>query len=451
MPKLKELSVDKLHLDLHNFRTVAQKTELQAVNSMISISPNKFWALLESLLDDGYIKTETIIVLEKSGKYTIKEGNRRVAAIKIILSKYKKIEIPDHLQTRIKELQKAWKKNNEVLPCTIYQESEIQQIEKLISLIHSKGEQAGRDQWTAVARARYARDVKKENELGLNLLESFLSNCKKLSPNQKESWSGDYHLTVLNDALRKLHTPMGYKSITELVKSYPKKNRSILEKILIDIGTQQLGFKQIRNEEDFFGIKYGIILPNISTTTTGQPTNPSTPIAIPAKPPTPEKPKPDTLSLTDPKNVTKILKSFHPKGKYREKVVTLLTELKNLNLEKHPHSFCFLLRSMFEISAKAYCIDHKAASGPAATKADGQDRNLVDILRDITNHLTNNKSDKAKTKELHGAMTELAKPDGILSVTSLNQLIHNPKFSITPSDISITFTNVFPLLEELNK
>lgn len=91
MPKLKELSVDKLHLDLHNFRTVAQKTELQAVNSMISISPNKFWALLESLLDDGYIKTETIIVLEKSGKYTIKEGNRRVAAIKIILSKYKKL------------------------------------------------------------------------------------------------------------------------------------------------------------------------------------------------------------------------------------------------------------------------------------------------------------------------------------------------------------------------
>lgn len=103
---------------------------------------------------------------------------------------------------------------------------------------------------------------------------------------------------------------------------------------------------------------------------------------------------------------------------------------------------------MFEISAKAYCIDHKA-EGLSATK-DNNDRKLVDVLRDVTKHLTKNNTDKEAQKLLHGALTEIAKSDGILSVTSMNQLIHNPKFSHQPSDIAILFGNVFPLLEAMN-
>ena len=73
------------------------------------------------------------------------------------------------------------------------------------------------------------------------------------------------------------------------------------------------------------------------------------------------------------------------------------------------------------------------------------------MLRDITDFLTINKSDKLMVKKLHGAMTEISKSDGILSVTSLNQLVHNPLFSIAPNDISIIFSNIFPLLDEMNK
>ena len=37
------------------------------------------------------------------------------------------------------------------------------------------------------------------------------------------------------------------------------------------------------------------------------------------------------------------------------------------------------------------------------------------------------------------------------SVTSLNQLIHNPKFSVTEKHICTVFSNVFPMLEEMNR
>ena len=48
-------------------------------------------------------------------------------------------------------------------------------------------------------------------------------------------------------------------------------------------------------------------------------------------------------------------------------------------------------------------------------------------------------------------MVELGKPEGILSVTSMNQLVHNPTFSITSGDISSMFGNVFPLLFAMNR
>ena len=130
--------------------------------------------------------------------------------------------------------------------------------------------------------------------------------------------------------------------------------------------------------------------------------------------------------------------------------MALLEEARILDLRATPFAFCFVLRCMFEISAKVYCEDHASSGGPSFTKPKGEDKPLVDVLREITNHLTGNKSDKAKLKALHCAMAELGRSEGLLSVTSMNQLIHNPRFSVTPYDVAVLFGNVFPLLEAMN-
>ena len=142
---------------------------------------------------------------------------------------------------------------------------------------------------------------------------------------------------------------------------------------------------------------------------------------------------PAALPTNDPRAVRRALRLFVPVGKESQKVVTLLNEARSLNLGRQPHAFCFLLRSMFEISAKVYGKTHSAAG--IKLEKDGRDRRLVDVLRDITKHLTDNGKNKTMTKHLHGAMTELAGSNGILSVTSLNQLVHHPTFSVAPSSI----------------
>jgi len=61
---------------------------------------------------------------------------------------------------------------------------------------------------------------------------------------------------------------------------------------------------------------------------------------------------------------------------------------------------------MFEISAKAYCSDHASSGGPSATKAGHEDKKLLDVLREITVHLTRHNTDRAMKKVLHGGMAE---------------------------------------------
>ncbi len=486
MPKVSQIEVSKLKLDLKNFRTVPQKKESDAIKAMIAIKPDRFFAIMDSLIEDGYLPTENIIVLEDNSEIIVKEGNRRIAAMKLIHGIYNVDEfgLPSSTVNNIKNISDDWKKNNSKVPCTIFGIKEIDVVDRVVTLAHGKGEKASRDPWNSVARARHNRDVKGVVEHGLDLLEKYLKKGRNINNQQKDRWGGEYSLTVLDEALRKTHSRIGVSSVGELVTKYPLINYlPEVENILLDIGLEQIKFETLRNSQLDFPTNYGIppLAPppsqpsNGTGSTTGTATPNSTPTgqntgssnanspqgtqqpsstgtgannsntnANPTQAPSAKPPK--AVAANDPKYVAGILRKFAPKGVNRQKVVTLRDELKKLKIKDTPIAFCFVLRSMFEISAKAYLKDHSIST----TNTNGREKSLVEMLREATKHLTNNNTNPAMAKILHGAMTEIAKPDGILSVTSMNQLVHSPSFSIVPSDICIMFGNIYPLLEAMN-
>jgi hypothetical protein len=116
MPITKSESVQSLKLDLRNFRTVPQSNEVNAINAIISTNPDWFWALIESILEDGYHPTENIIVLKNKDEQIVKEGNRRIAALKLILEHVKNVDIPDNIADKIKAIQNSWKHVNSSVP-----------------------------------------------------------------------------------------------------------------------------------------------------------------------------------------------------------------------------------------------------------------------------------------------------------------------------------------------
>ena len=449
MPQTKPVAVKDLTLDLANYRTVRQASEASAVEAMISTSPDRFWALTDSLLKDGYLPTESIIVLitgPDQKTLTVKEGNRRIAALKLILGllPHGGLDLPDNIAEQIKGVSPGWRGDNKSVPCTIYDAADSATVDRIVTLAHGKGEKAGRDQWNAVARARHNREVNKVGEPALDLLEKYLQHGKNVTRHQRARWAGDYPLTVLAEAIKRLAPRLECDSSPALAKDYPAvKHRDALEAILHDIGQDRLGFDAIRQKDADFAVAYGIP----AATSGGGSGSKGGSKGSGAKgkkghPP----PKPKAYAINDPKAVRRVLRDFVPRGKKREKVVTLRDEAIKLDLRDTPLAFCFVFRSMVEISAKAYCTDN----GLSMTKSGGKEKTLVEILRAAAHHLTKSQSDMAMVKALHGAMTELGKGDGLLSVTSMNQLVHNPRFLVNPSDIAILFGNVFPIVEAMN-
>jgi hypothetical protein len=353
----------------------------------------------------------------------------------------------------------------------VYPRSVVHVVDRIVTRIHGKGDQAGRSGWTAVARARHNRDANHKPEPGLDLLERYLAEGRNVTMHQKEEWAADYPVTVLDDAMKRVALRLGAASAPDLAKRYPMiQGREALETILRGIGRREIGFAHVRSAT--FGDDYGLPLAPAPVPGAGGANQGGGAVAVPAGQPSKEASgeasvpaaspaadqatnqaaatrKPPARATNDPRAVKQALRRFTPRGFNREKLATLLNEAKSLDIVKTPNAFCFLLRSMFEISAKAYCTDH-APSGLATVKADGSDRKLKDILSDIADHLTRGNKDKAMVKELTGAKTELGRADSILSVTSLNQLVHNPSYTITGDHISTVFMNVFPLLRAMS-
>jgi len=225
MSKTTLLPVKDLVIDLHNFRTVTQRNELEATKAMISISPDYFWGLMESLLDDGYLPTENIIILEgPDEEKVVKEGNRRAASLKIILGFIKGagLNLPKKLSERIAALPQEWKRENSKVPCTVYKQSDADIVDRIVTRTHGKGQKAGRDPWEAVARARHNKIENGAAEPALDLLEKYLKHGENLTLEQKVRWAGRYNLTVLDEAIKKIAPRFGVNSSPDLAKKYPK-------------------------------------------------------------------------------------------------------------------------------------------------------------------------------------------------------------------------------------
>lgn len=107
-----QIPVKNLKIDLENFRTIPQVDETSAVHAMIALEPDYFWALAGSLLQNGFLPNENIIVLLDGKKNMVKEGNRRVGALKMIfgLIHANGLDIPDQIKGTMTSVDAAWKK-----------------------------------------------------------------------------------------------------------------------------------------------------------------------------------------------------------------------------------------------------------------------------------------------------------------------------------------------------
>lgn len=443
-PVLERVRVKDLTLDLANFRTVAQSSELASIEAMLAISADRFWALTESLLTSGYLPTDNIIVLKSGtdGTLVVKEGNRRVGAMKLIhkLIPADDLVVPTNIADLMGTVTQEWLDENHTLPCSVFDSSEADIVDRIVTLAHGKGEKAGRDPWNAVARARHNRK-QGEAEPALDLLESYLVSGRNINEKQRATWAGDYPYSVLDEAIKKLAPRLEVANSAALAEKYPHvRYRDALESTLYGIGQKTIGFAEVRRED--FALADGIPPLQAQRKDDGGSKGGNRK----GKKTKGGERKPRAYPVTDPRSVAQKLKGLGARGKDRDKVATLLEEGSKLDLEATPLAFCFVLRSIFEISALAYCKEHRIPR----IQETGKDKRLKDLLLDVIKHLVASHSDNDFERALHGARTQLARSTGLLSVTSMNALVHNPDFHVAPRDVATLFHQVFPLVKAMN-
>ena len=169
------------------------------------------------------------------------------------------------------------------------------------------------------------------------------------------------------------------------------------------------------------------------------------------------------MPVDDPRSVTSYLRGLTLVGAGREKAETIRVEMINLNIKKTPLAFGLLLRSFIELMAKTYVRARPALGIPVN---DGiNERSLRDILDDIVAHVApdpdpmpkttkDEKSRKAaarnKHKEWRDVLNTLAEPTNVLSVMSMNGLVHHHTYTVRYDVLCREFHNIKSLIEELN-
>jgi hypothetical protein len=88
-------------------------------------------------------------------------------------------------------------------------------------------------------------------------------------------------------------------------------------------------------------------------------------------------------------------------------------------------------------------------------KPGGNEKSLLEMLRAVHDHLVTDptargRKNTALVRKFHGAMTELGNPTSVLSITSMNSLVHHLSFSVSSDNACVAFGNIYPLMEAMN-
>jgi hypothetical protein len=137
---------------------IKNPTEAQVILSLADMAD--LGEIVESIAANGYIDIEPIIAERTGDRWRVLEGNRRLAAIRIlenpVLAKGTGISVPEISKENLKTLKEV----------TVYAVSSPDQARDFIGFKHINGPH----KWDAIAKARFAADwYRKEKDSGLTI------------------------------------------------------------------------------------------------------------------------------------------------------------------------------------------------------------------------------------------------------------------------------------------
>ncbi|MGO2336509.1 hypothetical protein [Providencia sp.] len=499
MTMRKTIKVNKLLLDINNPRFPdSADNQRDAISKMLEIQSDKIIKLAKDIASKGLDPSENILVHEsedEAGFYIVDEGNRRVTALKLLLSpeltsneKIRKIfeKIQPTLNTIIDSVEN----------CIVFEDDSYAHWVNMKHTGQNNG--VGRVEWTSPEKARHmARNGKLS--FGHQLFENIQYNydAKNIDEFKK-------HVRITNisrlfddpDVRRSMNIQVNdgylycYQAHSRFLEQLSKILDAMTEKD--DKGKTLFTVNRIRSKTDrtHFIIEIGVsastsllskpwkIIDGINKDDSNKVEENNADLPEPEKPsPTSFSPKPmtdgsDVISDTDglsdnPMNVDSTsdiedLKFTRPPTSNRNYVIPanirlnfkshkkcsrIFTELKkNLRFDEATISISIMLRIFIDLSVTVFAEENNLSDEFKKTHK-GREPGLHDKVVICTEFLHKNKKLLGyESKAIMAASSQITKSAG-----SLQQYVHNPSFLPTKEAVNTEWDNFQRLLEEIWK
>ena len=489
--EIKTIKLENLRLNLENPRYDHQVGQREALKAYLSGNDGvKLIRLAESIASDGLNPSELPMVTatDHSNIYTVLEGNRRVASLKLASSPHliDSFTVSPKLKARFKALHTASLPLE--LVCAVLPEEDARE---WINLKHT-GENRGIGivGWDGIAKQRFrgaspslqAIDLvsasryidvdtrEKLSTIAITTIERFLGTpdaCKEIGVSVKNG-----HLTleardggnIEDAALQRLALIVADVAHRRIRVPHLDSKAQRVE-YAKHIASQPLStLNAVMGEDNHHSDKTDDLLiatsngtNNIAlehTSNSGGGSNGSSPIPIvpsPAKSPQKINPQRNTL-------IPSRLKLTIPHSRINQ----IYHELQKLKLDEFIHSASVMLRVFVEQSMDEFCKSHgidlnrplgtyKAPPVPSSTTVSSTPhqakfKSVQEKATEICEYMERNGVDATET---YGMRALCSNKNHILSVESLHAYVHNPNYSPTASDLKANWDSIQVFIERL--
>lgn len=434
-PSVQQIPLERLLVDLQNPRYDPRTSQREALATIAQDQGNKLLNLAEDIAEKGLNPSELAIVTSSGERntYSVLEGNRRVAALKL-LSSPSLVASLGLSQTLVRKYQALYESSKSSLPtelnCVILSREDANY---WIMLKHTgENEGVGIVMWDGRSRHRFRGSSPAlqavelvesanylDNETREKLPKIAITNIERVL-NTKEARKllgvdvKGNHLTLVEPAeialgrLARFVYDVAHRNVRVSALDTKDQRVSYATKLASQPGLKPLG-------KD--GGKAGAASTASGGTKAGR-----------------------RIPLHRNTLIPRRLKLVIP----QRRINKIYDELQRLHIDQYANSAAVVFRVFIELSADHFGGNHGLSFKVTTTDKHGgtrtRDSSLREKLKDVIKYMEDNSI--CTKSELRGIRTLVSNSDHVLSVDSLNSYVHNKDYNPSPEELKTNWDNI---------
>jgi len=431
----KLLPIGKLYLDPENPRHDVAPDQQQVIRTLLDRNGEKLLRLARDIANEGTSPADLPIVVPHptiTDAFIVVEGNRRLAAIKILRDASLAALAPNlSLRKRFEAVAKGLSTPGlNAIECVVFDNKT--DANHWIELRHTgENEGVGIVPWDAASVARFKRG---QSWMALQVAD-YVAAKAPLDSATKEKIA---RMPITNLA-RLVNDPdvreaLGLRAEKGVIKAILPENQVIkgLAKVVTDVATPSISVNQIRTKTQRQEYVERLVRSGFIPSSKVRPI-PVWDLPAVAPCPSPRRGRPPTTSRTS------LIPTSCALRIPQTRIAKICRELKQLHVEQFTNSAAVMLRVFLELSLDEY-VQAKGISVPGK-------KTLVQKLRAAADHLhKTGVLDRAALKPVRVAASSR---DSLFSTDTLHAYVHNRNFSPKASDLKITWDNMQTFMEAM--